>query len=285
MKVVDIAIKIKCNKNLLKDAEKVKRNIELKRKEKPYKLPRIKFKSNIEKMVINNSDIYRLYNNESNKIILYLHGGSYINESSIFHLRFVDKLSYMSNIDIYYPIYPLAPNHTYKDAYLLILKLYKKLLKENKEIILMGDSAGGGLALGFAMYLKKLNIKLPNKLVLLSPWVDITLSNPSIEEFEKNDPMLSCYGLVEYAKLWAGDLDLKDYKLSPINGDLSNLPDTLIFTGTNEILYPDLILFDKKLQKNKVKSELIIGKNMNHVYPLYIKKKESLEKIINFILN
>lgn len=191
----------------------------------------------------------------------------------------------MSNIDIYYPIYPLAPNHTYKDAYLLILKLYKKLLKENKEIILMGDSAGGGLALGFAMYLKELNIKLPNKLVLLSPWVDITLSNPSIEEFEKNDPMLSCYGLVEYAKLWAGDLDLKDYKLSPINGDLSNLPDTLIFTGTNEILYPDLILFDKKLQKNKVKSELIIGKNMNHVYPLYIKKKESLEKIINFILN
>lgn len=191
----------------------------------------------------------------------------------------------MSNIDIYYPIYPLAPNHTYKDAYLLILNLYKKLLKENKEIILMGDSAGGGLALGFTLYLQKLNVKLPNKMVLLSPWVDITLSNPSIEEFEKNDPMLSCYGLVEYAKLWAGDLDLKDYKLSPINGDLSNLPDTLIFTGTNEILYPDLILFDKKLQKNKVKSELIIGKNMNHVYPLYIKKKESLEKIINFILN
>ena len=184
MKVVDMAIRIICNKDLLKDPEKVKKNIESKRKEKKYKLPRIKFKSNIEKQQIDNYDIYKLYNNESDKIIIYLHGGSYINEAVSFHFKFVDKICLKTNIDVYFPIYPLAPNHTYKDAYKLILKLYKKLLKENKEIIIIGDSAGGGLALGFTLYLNELNIKLPNKLVLLSPWVDISLSNPELKKYE-----------------------------------------------------------------------------------------------------
>ena len=254
-----MAIRIICNKDLLKDPEKVKKNIESKRKEKKYKLPRIKFKSNIEKQQIDNYDIYKLYNNESDKIIIYLHGGSYINEAVSLHFKFVDKICINSNMDIYFPIYPLAPNHTYKDAYKLILKLYKKLLKENKEIIIIGDSAGGGLALGFTLYLNELNIKLPNKLVLLSPWVDITLSNPEIKKYEKNDPMLSCCGLVEYAKIWAGNTNLDDYKLSPIHGELLKLPNTLIFTGSNELLYPDMIKFYKLLKKNKVKTKLIIG--------------------------
>ena len=284
MKILDIAIKIKCNKKILESEELVKKNIESKMIKKEYKLPKIKFNSNIEKINIDGFDIYHLFNNNSNDVIIYLHGGCYINEAVSFHYKFVDKICKKSNMDVYFPIYPLAPIYSYKDAYSLVLKLYKKLLKENKNVIIMGDSAGGGLALGFTLYLQTINVNLPNKLVLISPWVDITLKNKQIKQYEKNDPMLSCYGLREYAKLWANGIDLNDYKLSPINGDLSILPNTLIFTGTNEILYPDLLKFYKLLKKNKVKSKLVIGDNMNHVYPLYIKKRESIDRIIEFIL-
>jgi len=160
-------------------------------------------------------------------------------------------------------------------------------LESNKKIILMGDSAGGGFALAFTQYLKELNIKLPFKLILISPWVDISMSNPSICEYEKIDPILSRCGLVEIGKYWAGDLDVKDYKLSPIFGNLVNIPNTLLFAGENEILYPDICLLYDKLKYNGVNCEFVVGKNMNHDYPLYPFKlcKIAREKIIEYINN
>ncbi|MBE6149374.1 MAG: alpha/beta hydrolase [Firmicutes bacterium] len=263
----ELLIKMVGPKKVFGSKEKIEKFINKKRKVRKYKLPPIKFKSNIVKDVIDECDVYKFSNGESDKIIIYVHGGAYINEASLFHLNFVDFISTKCLIDIYFPIYPLVPNHDYKDAYDLLLKLYKENL--GKKIIIMGDSAGGGLALGFTLYLKELNVELPNELILISPWVDVTLTNSDIKKYEQIDPMLACNGLVEIAKIWAKDLDLKHYKISPLYGDFHKLPKIMLFTGDRELLYPDIELLYNKLINNYVESELIVGNNMNHNYPLH----------------
>lgn len=256
-----------------------------KRKEKKYKLPDVIVKSCLNKMEINKYDVYHFYKKESDTIIIYLHGGAYVNDPMMFHLKFIDKIVSNINTDVYLPIYPLAPNHTYKETYSLLLNLYRNILYKNKKIVLMGDSAGGGLALGFTLYLRELKIELPNKLVLISPWVDITMSNEEIKKYEKIDPILSSYGLTEIGKIWAGNSDLKDYKISPIYSDMKGLPNTMIITGKRDILYPDIMLLEKKLKDSKVNTTLIMEKKLYHIYPLYniIKGNKALLKIIDYI--
>ncbi len=74
---------------------------------------------------------------------------------------------------------------------------------------------GCGLSVAFCEYLAELGLNQPDKLILFSPWLDISMSNPKVADFEAVDPMLSAYGLIEMGKCWAGDLDIKDYKVSP----------------------------------------------------------------------
>ena len=109
----------------------------------------------------------------------------------------------------------------------------------------------------------------PDKMILLSPWLDVSMSNPEIEDYESADPMLSAYGLIEMGKCWAGDLELTDYRISPIYGDISALRNVYLFVGTREIFYPDVTLFYSMLQEQGVSAELYIGEGMNHDYPLY----------------
>lgn len=283
--MLNVLIKSLGIKKKFSDKRKFELMINSKRTEKIYKIPNIGFKSNLNNEKINEHDVYHFYKEESDTIIIYLHGGAYINDPLLFHLKFIDKIVNNTNIDVYLPIYPLAPNHTYKETYNLLLDLYRKMINKNKKIILIGDSAGGGLALGFTLYLKELKIKLPTKLILISPWIDITMSNNEIKKYEKIDPILSSYGLIEIGKIWAGDLDLKDYKLSPIYSDMKGLPNTMIIAGKREILYPDIVLLEKKLKNSKVNTTLILENKMYHIYPLYsiIKGKKAFLKIIDYI--
>ena len=283
--VVEVYFRVIGTKNKFQYEKDVKDYIESKRNAKKFELPNIKFNSTIDSFSINKNTIFKLNNNDNKVIILYLHGGAYINEASSFQLKFIDKVANKLDAEAYIPIYPLAPNHTYEETYDLLNELYSKLLDEDKDIIIMGDSAGGGLALAFTEYLKENSVTLPDKLVLLSPWVDVSMENEDIKNYEKSDPMLSSYGLIEYGRLWAGDTDLKDYKISPIYGDLKALPDTLLFVGTREIFYPDVVLLNDKLNENNTKSKLIIGTGMNHVYPVYpiSEANDAINEIVNFI--
>ena len=95
----------------------------------------------------------------------------------------------------------------------------------------MGDSAGGGLALAFCEYLAVNDLPQPENLILMSPWIDISMSGDYDEvEF---DPIGGVDALREMGKAWAGDLDLKDYRVSPMFGDVSKLQKTTIFVGTH----------------------------------------------------
>ena len=229
-----------------------------------------------------------IFNEKENteNIILYLHGGAYVNEMEKLHIAFCDKIAKKANATVYAPIYPLAPNHTYEETYKIVEKLYDLILELKKPITIMGDSAGGGLSAAFCEYLAVNGLSQPEHLILISPWVDISMSGDYDDYFDL-DPMLGIDGLREMGEAWAGDLDTKDYRVSPLFGDIKELPQTTIFIGTHEIFYPDVIEFYNKLKDNGIDVELNIGEEMTHVYPLYPlvpESKEALKHIVEIIL-
>ena len=202
------------------------------------------------------------------KVILFLHGGAYILQPSMMHFTLVHKIAKEIDAKVVFPIYPKAPKHQYRETYEKLEKLYRGLLEENtnpNSIIFMGDSAGGGLSLGFAIYLKELSLPQPKELVLFSPWVDIATDNPEIASYEPFDPILKQSGIHEVAKFWAGE-DLKQPLVSPLFGDLSGLGRISIYIGTHDILYPDNRLLHEKLLKERINHRYIEREKMNHVY-------------------
>lgn len=218
-------------------------------------------------------------------IVLYLHGGAYVSEIEKPHIIFCDKLAKNANATVFAPIYPLAPNHTYEETYDIVKKLYELLLKFEKPITIMGDSAGGGLSAAFSEYLAQNELPEPEHLILISPWLDISMSG-DYDDYMDIDPMLGVDGLREMGKAWAGDLDTKDYRLSPLFGNVEKLPQTTIFIGTHEILYPDVIKFYDKLKESGIDVELNVGEGMYHVYPLLLvtpESKEAFERIVEIV--
>ena len=202
------------------------------------------------------------------KVILFLHGGAYILQPSMMHFTLVHKIAKAIDAKVVFPIYPKAPKHQYRETYGKLEQLYRGLLEENtnpNSIIIMGDSAGGGLSLGFAIYLKELSLPQPKELVLFSPWVDIATDNPEIASYEPFDPILKQSGIHEVAKFWAGE-DLKQPLVSPLFGDLSGLGRISIYIGMHDILYPDNRLLHEKLLKEGIDHRYIEREKMNHVY-------------------
>lgn len=208
--------------------------------------------------------------NHSNISVLYLHGGGYVQGCSTSQWRFANELANRTDAEIVVPDYPLAPWHTYEETYDLLYDWWVPWQYGNASriLIIMGDSAGGGLALGFTEYLREMDAALPSAVILISPWGDLTMTNAEIADYESIDPFLNAGALLADASAWAGDTDLTDYRLSPLYGDLQDLPDVTILTGTREILYPDSLLLYDKLTAAGNYATLITGEGMNHDYPL-----------------
>ena len=182
----------------------------------------------------------------------------------------IDNLARRTGADFVVPLYPLAPHHTWQEAHRLVLDLCARILSDNadKRVILMGDSAGGGLALVIALSLAERGVRQPDELILLSPWVDITHTNPDIAHYADVDPLMDPGPLTAVGESWAGGTPPSDWHLSPINGDLSALRRVTTFVGSREIFLPDNALLHDRLVQAGVDSDLHIGENLNHVYPM-----------------
>ena len=214
---------------------------------------------------MSDSQVYTFGNENAQNTILYMHGGAYVNEINYQHLLYCRKLSRKLDAHVIAPVYPLAPDHNAMETYPVMTEIYKKLNHEN--LILMGDSAGGGFMLSFAQYIKAIGLPQPRKIIAFSPWVDISMSNVPYDS--KSDPILDEVGLKEIGRSWAGDLDVKDYKVSPLYGDVAGQAKTLIFAGTNEIFYKDIELYVEKLKKSNVDVKFFKGNGLFHIYPLF----------------
>lgn len=204
---------------------------------------------------------------DDDRIILYVHGGAYINQLNMQHQLYCYILSKILKIRIILPVYPLTPHHDNSECYTLITGLYEYLTEKYDHITMMGDSAGGGFVLSFCQYLEEeCELGQPHNIITFSPWVDISMKN----EYDDNeDPILGNVGLKEIGIKWAGKLSTTDYRVSPTYGKNTMLPRTLLFTGTNEIFYNDILEYYEKIADNGVDAELIVGEEMFHIYPLF----------------
>lgn len=164
-----------------------------------YVIPKKKYKSHIYDIKIEGCQTVVFDgsgDSENTTIIMYIHGGGYAGEMTKYHAGFCDILAKRAKAKVIAPIYPLAPNHTYEETYDVIEKIYKSLIKQQKSVILAGDSAGGGFAAAFCQYLNQYQIPQAKKLILISPWVDLSMSGTGYETYEALDPLLKVEGLI-----------------------------------------------------------------------------------------
>ena len=188
---------------------------------------------------------------ENKKYILYFHGGSYVAEATQNHWTFLENIVKDTGYEVIMPDYPLTPKYNYKDVYNMVEPLYKEIVEKvgKDNLIIMGDSAGGGLALGLYEKLAEDNIELPIKTILISPWLDVRLENEVINAIEKNDNILNKEALKLAGIAYAGEDGINSYLVNPIDGDLSKLTNIKIFIGTYDILYPDCNLLKERAEK------------------------------------
>lgn len=173
--------------------------------------------------------------------LLFLHGGAYVNGLTRAYWRFLGKLSDRLRCTIVIPEYPLAPAHHAAEVHSLVLTLYRELgaACAGHALAVMGASSGGGLALALAQELRGLGLREPGRLVLISPWLDVSMRNPALVESDREDPMLDLEGLRDAGRMYAGMRATDDPVVSPLYGSLADLPPITVLTGTHDVLLPD----------------------------------------------
>jgi acetyl esterase/lipase len=177
--------------------------------------------------------------------IVYTPGGGYVNALGTTHWEIVRALLEATFASVTVPIYPLAPEHRYEEAYAGLEEVYRGLLATvpASRIVLCGDSAGAGLALGQVYRFREKGLPQPAQVLLFSPWLDVTLSNA----IEPRDLMLRIDTLREFGRWWAGSADPKLPVISPAFGDPRGLPPIRIYQGTDDLLLPDARLLRNRI--------------------------------------
>lgn len=218
---------------------------------------------------------------KSDLIILYFHGGAYMFNISMMHWWLIEKLISKTCATIVVPDYPLTPEASYQETYDFIEGLFTGLIAEHpdKRIVFMGDSAGGGLALGFTQQLRDENKMQPDQIILFSPWLDVTMCNPVSERLAKEDNLLSIAGLKSAGKKYAANLDLKDFRVSPVYGDLTGICRISLFTGTKDILNADAQKFKQLMKEQSINFNYFEYPDMFHDWVLITGLKESIDVI------
>ena len=203
-------------------------------------------------------------------VILYLHGGGYTCGSLEYAKGFAATLASQCGVRVFCAAYRLAPENPYPAAVDDALEAYRYLLKKGyapRQILLCGESAGGGLIYALCLRLRQEGMELPCGLIGISPWVDLTGSGQSYETNRDNDPSLTQELLEFYAKCYT--TDPADPLCSPVFGDLTGFPPSLLFAGGDEILLDDARALHEKLVQSGCRSTLHIAPERWHAYVLY----------------
>lgn len=206
-------------------------------------------------------------------IIVYIPGGGYLNNPLKYHWKLINNVTQQTNCPVIVPIYLKVPNYTCEESYARMTEFYQDLATREgvEHIIFMGDSSGGGMALALAQIIRDDYPELiqPEDLFLIVPWLDVSMETDGIEEIAEIDPMLGLYGVKDIGKQWAGEKDLHDPMVSPIYGSFENLGRITLFTGTKDMLYPDIEKFDEMLTEQGIDHTYVVEDNLDHPYPLF----------------
>lgn len=226
------------------------------------------------------------------RVILQLHGGGYIGPIKNIYRKFAVRYSRFSyGSDVVSLDYRVAPEHPYPAALEDAVAAYLWLTDEKKylpqQIVIAGDSAGGGLALALCMYLRDQKIPLPGGIVLMSPWTDMTCSGESYDSNYQRDPLFgNSRESMLYNSTYIGDADPTDPYLSPLFGDFTRLPPMLYQVGDYEMLLSDTVETAKSARAAGVKCRVSVYEGMFHVFQmsldLFPESKEAWEEIKRF---
>ena len=224
-------------------------------------------------------------------VILYLHGGGYIAGSIKSHKGLAAELSRMSKARVLLIDYRLAPEHIFPAAIVDSTKAYRWLISNEgilpNNVIIGGESAGGGLTIATLVKLRNEGVKLPAAAVCLSPWTDLANTGDSLKTNAGMDPFLSAEDVETMAKLYCGNKNAKNPLISPLYADLQGLPPLLIQVGSAEVLLDDSIRVADRAIEAGVDVELKIWQDMVHAFAILFQwapeGKEGIEQIGEFI--
>lgn len=259
-------------------------------KNKEFRVPAIvKRKYEVDEKIVLGSKVIllRKIDGSRERFVFYLHGGAYAAGLHILHLKLTDDLADRLDANICIVDYPLAPEYHVQDAISVVKQAYEDLRKEAdvKEVVVVGDSAGGGLSLALAMELRDEKKVLPEHMVLYSPWLDISLENQEIPGYDDKDVVLNIEALQEIGKVYAGEVALDDYRVSPGFGDLNHLGSIAVFYGTEEIFFPDCHRFARTapLEGTEIRRYPYIGMQHDWLISPIIERELALLETQRFV--
>jgi acetyl esterase/lipase len=226
------------------------------------------------------------------KAVIFLHGGSYCIGSAAAYRPFIVGLAEKIKLPVLSIEYRLAPEHPFPAALNDVKSVYEGLLNvglDSDDIVLLGDSAGGGLALATTMFLRDSQISMPKAIALLSPWTDLTMSSESCVQKADVDPINSYDFDKMCAMDYAGSEALTNCLISPLYGDYIDVPPIFIHSGTEDIGRDDSIRTAEKAKEAGVDVTFKLWEGMFHdftvFYMLTPEGKQSFNKLVDFIRN
>jgi acetyl esterase/lipase len=225
---------------------------------------------------------------KSENIILYCHGGASVYGPTEMNWKSIAQIVKESGTKAYLVDYPKAPEYQIIEINQNIDSIYEYVLQnyQAKNVILLGDSMGGTLLILLVQRLLKNNKPLPKTIILLSPVLDCSMTNPDIEAMDSKDILLSKVGVISAKTMCAGNIDLKSSEISPLYGNFKNFISTTIFIGEHDIMQPDEALFVSKLNAENIAVKVFEGEGMPHVWaflPMLKEAKKALKQMIDVI--
>jgi acetyl esterase/lipase len=221
-------------------------------------------------------DWLRPKNAREDKVLLYLHGGAYVIGSPRTHRQLVSHTARAAGVVAVLPDYRLAPEHPFPAAIDDAVAVYNGLLASGfkpEDIIISGDSAGGGLSVATLLQLRHAGLPMPAAAVLLSPFLDVTGSGESATTRADRDPWFDVADLHVVAAYYCPDeSEWQNPLVSPVFANVAGLPPMLIQVGDDEILLSDSTRLAKKLEAEGVEVELEVWPHMWHVFQMFIRK-------------
>jgi acetyl esterase/lipase len=204
-------------------------------------------------------------------VIFYMHGGGYIFGSTGLYRSMTMPMAAIAGADLFSLDYRLAPEHPCPAAIEDALAAYDWLTARTPpdRIVLGGDSAGGGLALATLQALRRRGVPMPAGAFLYSPWTDLAATGATIAANARADAMFNETLIRESGKKYAGALDLKDPRVSPLYGDFHGLPPLLVLASRDEMLFDDARRAAEKAKAAGVSVRFEPGEGLCHVWPLF----------------
>lgn len=222
------------------------------------------------------------------KVILYVHGGGYVSGSCADHRGFVASFARRLGYAGLTYDYRLAPEHPYPAAVEDSLAVYRGLLErfQPENILIAGESAGGGLTLALLFALKKEGLPMPCAAVAISPWTDLTCSSHGYHTRNARSVAPKDSWTV-FASHYAADNDRRDPLMSPLFGDPADFPPLLINAGCDDELFDDGEAFARLAREAGVEVTFRAGEGMIHCYPLlapmFREASEAMDEIAGFV--